>query len=395
MKMIEPPSRIAAIDMVRGFVMVLMALDHTRDWFGNHDIDALDVSQTSGPLFLSRWITHLCAPAFVFLAGASTFLQKEKTDIRSLSIFLLSRGAILVFLEQTFLHCLGWYFNFDFHFMNANVLWGIGGSMMLLGVFIYLPRMAILTIGLILISFDEMLLQLVNIGEGESGYWLWTMFFKGGNIEYIPAHNFYVSYPIVPWFGIMALGYGLGPYFSSEASDKRKLVRWSLVFLIVFAILRASIHYGNPTPWQPQASAMNSLLSFINLEKYPPSFLFTLLTLGIILLLLAYADSLFHYVQHPLRCLGQASLFFYVTHIMVVHGLAVVVAWIRFGRAEWLYEGPGIFWSETLPGHPSDYGLSLPWVYFIALSVTIALYPCCRWYSALKSTHRIKWLKYF
>ncbi len=393
MKILNDRSRVATIDIVRGFAMVVMVLDHTRDWFGNHDISALDVSQTSPPLFFSRWITHLCAPAFVFLAGVGTFLQDQK-EKSSLSIFLISRGAILIVLEQTLLRCFGWYFNFDYHFMNANVLWGIGGSMILLAAFINLPRLAILLVGLTLISIHDLLIQAVNINEGDRGYWLWAMFFKGGNIEYLSAHNFYVSYPIVPWFGIMAFGYGMGQYFSFGGVNKVKLIRWALAFLLTFMLVRLLSGYGNPAPWQHQESNLNSFLSFINLEKYPPSFLFALLMLGIIMLLLAYADSLFRFVQHPLRCFGEAAFFFYVAHIMVVHGLAVIMAWIRFGGAEWLYRGPGIFWSETLPGHPLGYGLSLPWVYGIAIAVTLALYPCCRWYSALKSTQRFKWLKY-
>ncbi len=395
MKISDRHSRIFSVDLVRGFVMVVMVLDHTRDWFGNHDISALDVSQTSGPLFFSRWITHLCAPTFLFLVGVSSYLQKQKNTPSSSSVFLLSRGAILILLEQTILHCFGWYFNADFHFMNANVLWGIGGSMILMSAFINLPRMAILVVGLLLISLDDLLLQSVNIIQGESGYWLWTMFFHGGNIEYIPGYNFYVSYPIIPWFGIMAFGYGLGPYFLSMASGKRKLVTWALVFLILFIVVRAFGSYGDPIPWQAHPSPLKSFLSFINLEKYPPSFLFTLLTLGIAMLLLAYADSIFLPVRYPLRNLGQAAFFFYVTHIMVLHTLAIVVAWIPFGYAEWLYNGPGIFWSETLPGHPPGYGLPLPWVYGIAILVIIALYPACRWYSAIKSTHKINWLKYF
>jgi uncharacterized membrane protein len=387
--------RISDVDIVRGLVMLVMVLDHTRDWFGDHTISALDVDHTSGALFFSRWITHFCAPSFVFLAGVGVFIQHERTGTPSLSRYLLVRGLLLIILEQTFLRCFGWYFNFDYRFMNANVLWGIGGAMILMSVCVYLPRLAVMVLGLSVIIFHDLLLQAIHVSETDSGNWLWVMLLRGGNIEYIQNHNLFISYPIVPWFGIMAFGFGLGKIIASGSSGNYGLRVLAFLFVSTFVVLRGLFSFGDPASWQRQETIFRSFLSFINLEKYPPSFLFTLMTLSITLFLLTICHAFPGHVRNFLQRFGRTALFFYVAHIMVIHALAVAIGYVRFGRAEWLYEGPGIFWDETLPGHPEGYGLSLPWVYGIAILVIAVLYPCCIWYSELKRSGRIRWLKYF
>ena len=384
-----PLSRIDRIDLVRGLAMVLMTLDHTRDFFGNHDMDALDLAATTPALFFSRWLTHLCATAFVFLAGSSAFLQSLKNDRPALTRFLLSRGLLLIVLEQTVLRCLGWYFNVDYRYMNANVLWGIGGSMVLLAGFVWLPRPTVLVTAMLLIVFHDLLLQLISLSEKQAGYSLWVMLMQGGEIEYLPDHHFYVSYPFLPWFGILALGYGMGQCFLT----KFKWEYAGVLCLLAFVVIRAFFSYGNPTPWQPQKNTFFTFLSFISVEKYPPSLLYTLLTLGIVFLLLSLAPKLPQAGQAVLRVFGRVPLFFYVLHITIIHALAILLAWLRFGRAEWLYNGPGIFWSETLPGHPPGYGLSLVWVYLITAGVVVLLYPVCRWYARQRKQH--EWLRYY
>lgn len=366
--------------MARGLVMVLMTLDHTRDYFGNHDTDALDVSITTPALFFSRWITHLCAPTFVFLAGSSVSLLSRKLDAHRLTNFLISRGLILIVFEQTLLRCFGWYFNFDYHYMSASVLFGIGGSMMLMSLFIRVPEKYQWPVSLVIIAMPFLVTPMVGAGVA------WQIILSGGNIEFLPGYNFYVSYPLIPWFGIMALGYSLGGQFSRPRSGTT-WIRWALGFVVTFVVLRMT-GFGNPNSWQSYQDMWRTAIDFINLEKYPPSLGFTLLTLSIAFLLFTVLPKVSGRVGLLLQTLGKAPLFYYASHIAVIHMTALVVALIRYGHAEWLYNGPGIFWDVTLPGHPADYGLSLPWVYFIALLVISILFLPCRWYTSLRKQNQ-------
>ena len=370
-------NRIEVIDMARGLVMVLMTLDHTRDYFGNHDIDALDVSATTPALFFSRWITHLCAPTFVFLAGSSASMLSRKLDASRLSKHLITRGIMLIVLEQTLLRCFGWYFNFDYHYMSANVLFGIGGSMILLSLFTRLPEKLQLPVSLVLMFLPTLLAYTPGTGI------VWQIILSGGNIEFLPGYNFYVSYPILPWFGIMTVGYALGGQFRSTQSRMTWLY-WALTFTVLFVVLRV-VGFGNPNPWQNHENTWRTVIDFINLEKYPPSLQFTLLTLSFTFVFFALLPKVTGGAEKLLSTLGKTPLLYYVAHISLIHLAALVVAFIRYGHAEWLYNGPGIFWDVTLPGHPGDYGLSLPWVYLITMLVVGALYFPCAWYSRLRS----------
>jgi uncharacterized membrane protein len=386
--------RIEVIDVVRGLVMMLMTLDHTRDYFGNHDISALDLSQTHPALFFSRWITHLCAPTFVFLAGSSIGLMSARKDSRSLAQYLFTRGLILILFEQTVLRCFGWYFNFDYHYMSGNVLFGIGGAMILMGLCTKVPIAAIRLLALAVIVLHTGIESAVTFAPETAGYTVWTILLQGGNIEFLPGYNFFVSYPLLPWFGILALGYSLYGTFVVDNSSK-VWRNWAIGFLGVFVLLRLTNLYGDPAPWQAQSSWWLTVASIINLEKYPPSFLFTLMTLGIAFLLLRGLSGINERFRNILGTLGKTPLFYYAAHIALIHSCAVLLSWIRYGRAEWLYQGPGIFWSETLPGHPPDYGLSLPWVYLITMLAIVILYPMCQWYFRLKQKQTLPWLKYF
>ncbi len=354
--------RLPEIDALRGLAIVLMALDHTRDYFGDHSIDALDLAHTNFTLFLARWLTHFCAPTFVCLAGMSIALAAHGRPIdRSFLVGLVTRGLWLVVLEQTILRCFGWYFNFDYHYMNAGILWGTGWAMVFLALVlaIRMPSIAIFLLGLALMIGHPILASLL----GNS--WWWTLLLHSDDLESANWH-FYVSYPVWPWFGVMAFGYGIAKLVSLAQKN----------------------------PWAPQSPTLFTPLSFVNLEKYPPSIDFLLMTLGIMFGCLAVVDFSPSFITRFLVNLGQVPLFFYLMHIILIHLLAVLLAFIRFGHAEWLYRGPGIFWSETLPGHPENYGLSLASVGLLWVLVIAVLYPACLAYGRYKRSHEFPWLRY-
>jgi uncharacterized membrane protein len=384
-------NRLSEIDITRGLVMVLMALDHTRDFFGDHSIDALDVAHTSVPLFFARWLTHLCAPTFVFLAGVSVALARSKQAGLPLSQLAL-RGVWLVVLEQTFLRCFGWYFNFDYRFMNAGILWGTGWAMVsLAGVLaLHLPSKLIGILGLALMAGHSFLAVAVD------STWWGTLILRSAELLPAPGWHFYVSYPVLPWFGVMAFGYGAGAFIQKAGVNPRmhRVLLWSGIGMTLLFVLLRIPNLLDPDPWALQARTGFTLLSFINTEKYPPSFLFLLMTLGPMVCFMALASYLPNVIQQPLIVLGRVPLFFYLAHIVLIHVLAVLLAFLRFGHAEWLYQGPGIFWSETLPGHPPGYGLGLGWVVAIWLLVVALLWPICRWYGQYKQSHSSWWLKY-
>ncbi len=334
--------RLPEIDALRGLAIVLMALDHTRDYFGDHSIDALDLAHTHIALFFARWLTHFCAPTFVCLAGMSVALAAHRRPVnRPFLVGLATRGLWLVILEQTLLRCFGWYFNFDYHYMNAGILWGTGWAMVFLALVIALPipSIWILLLGLALMLGNELLASL----PGNS--WWWTMLFRSNDLGSAGWH-FYVSYPVLPWFGVMAFGYGIAMSISLPqkriVERRRTIGSIGIVLLITFLFLR-SLNWGDPSPWTPRSQTLFSILSFVNLEKYPPSIDFLLMTLGVMLCCLAVADFLPSSITRFLVNLGQVPLFFYLTHIVLIHLLAVLLAFIRFGHAEWLYRGPGIF----------------------------------------------------
>jgi uncharacterized membrane protein len=384
--------RLSEIDALRGLAIVFMALDHTRDYFGDHSIDALDLSHTNIALFLARWLTHFCAPTFVCLAGMSVALATRSRLIDAgFLVNLATRGVWLVVLEQTLLRCFGWYFNFDYHYMNGGILWGTGWAMVLLAL-VLAVRVAptwILILGLALMFGHQLLASLVG------NEWWWTMLLRSDDLESAGWH-FYVSYPVLPWFGVMAFGYGIAVVISllekGVSELRRPILLIGSILLVAFICVR-SLNLGDPNAWVATQPG-TAFLSFINLEKYPPSVDFLLMTLGVMFCFLAFMDFVPAFVTSFLVSLGRAPLFFYLTHIVLIHALALILAYIRFGHAEWLYQGPGIFWSETLPGHPEHYGLSLVWVVLIWALVIALLYPACLAYGRYKRSHDQVWLRY-
>jgi uncharacterized membrane protein len=381
------PARRPEVDAVRGLVMIVMALDHVRDFLGNAHFDATDLARTTAPVFFSRWITHFCAPTFFLLAGMSAYLsiQSGRRTVAAAARFLVVRGLALVVLEQTALRCLGWYFHFDYHFMNAGVLYGLGWSMVLLAGMVFLPPAASLAAGLVIV-LGEPAIAAIGPGDGPLGT-LWALATQSRDFEPVAGTHFYVSYPPIPWFGAMALGHGLAALAYGGGAPRRGLLAGvAAACLALFAVLRA-LNLGDPSPWSAQPSGLFTALSFINLSKYPPSTLYLLLTLGCALLGLAAlgrspGPSTAGRARRVLETLGRVPLFFYVIHIPLIHAIAVAYSYLAFGAATWLTSGPVIFWDVALPGSPPSYGFSLPGVYAIWLAVVAVLYVACRWYGA-------------
>jgi uncharacterized membrane protein len=245
--------------------MVIMSLDHLRDFLGNAHFDATDLEHTTGPIFASRWITHLCAPTFFLLAGASAFLsvQSGRRTIGQTARFLFVRGLALVVVEQTVLRCFGWYFHFDYHFMNAGVLYGLGLCMVMMSGLIRLPPQVSLWLGLAIILAEPAIAE-IDLGT------VWALAAKSRDFEPVAGYHFYVSYPPIPWLGVMAFGYGLAHVVHTPGEIRsRVLVAVGAAFVIGFAVLR--IHnLFDPTPWAVQDSPLFTVLSFVNLSKYPP-----------------------------------------------------------------------------------------------------------------------------
>jgi uncharacterized membrane protein len=378
--------RIDSIDLLRGAVMILMALDHTRDFFSVGGLDPRNV--TDPALFLTRWITHFCAPLFIFIAGISAYLYgAQKRTVGEVSRFLLTRGLWLIVIEFTVVR-LAWSFSLDLNLFVAQVIWAIGAAMVVLGGLVYLPRWVIAAVGLVMIGGHNLLDGVRAEDLGAAG-WLWNVLHQRGLLQLGPATALYVLYPLVPWIGVMATGYALGPVFELDRTARlRRLVALGVLASVGFIVLRASNLYGDPASWASQVSWVATLLSFIDCEKYPPSLLYLAMTLGPGLLLLAAFEGARGAFARLIITFGRVPFFYYVVHIFLIHALAVALAWLVWGDASWLFglHGP--------PAKPADYGLSLPGVYLVWLLVVSALYPLCRWFAGLKQRRTEWWWSY-
>ncbi|MEM1168939.1 MAG: heparan-alpha-glucosaminide N-acetyltransferase domain-containing protein [Cyanobacteria bacterium P01_H01_bin.35] len=377
--------RVISIDILRGLVMVLMTLDHVRVFFSNANFNPLDLTQTNIPLFLTRWITHLCAPTFIFLAGIGAYLSLKRGKTKQeLCRFLLLRGLWLVFLDLTVVR-FSWRFDLNLTFSAAGVLWAIACSMIFLAAIIYLPTRTIAAIGILLIVghnlFDNVQAeQLGNIG------WVWTILHERKMIEPIPGFRLFILYPLIPWIGVIALGYAFGTLFEIEKYRRLQLLKKiGLGMIVAFIIIRATNIYGDPNPWSIQSSVPDTLLSFINCDKYPPSFLYLLITLGLAILLLYFLEKSNIRYFKPLIRLGQQPLFFYIIHVYLIHLTAILLAFHRYGIEPFTFSQLGISWK------PKTIGYDLPIVYLIWLLITFLLYIICDSFGKYKKKHRGKW----
>jgi len=398
----ERRGRVNAIDLLRGAVMVIMMLDHTREYFHREalNFDPSDLTKTHTLLFFTRWVTHFCAPVFVFLAGTGAFLRAARCKSKSeLSRFLITRGLWLILLELTVIRVIVW-FNLDFHFaFMLQVIWVIGVSMILLAGLIYLPLRVIAIGSIAMIALHNLLDHIrvqsftvsVNSLSGVSDA-LWMLLHQQGMV--LLTANVYglLLYPLIPWVGVLAAGYCFGAFYQWEAERRRRmLLRLGAGLLLGFVVLRGLNVYGDPSRWSVQANGWFTVLSFLNVTKYPPSLLFLLMTLGPAMLVLAWVEREREGAfARVLITFGRVPLIFYVGQWLTAHGLAVMVGYLAGQPTGWLLVGP---MDQPRP-NPGNLGFSLWVVYVFWLLGVLLLYPLCRWFAELKRRRRDWWLSY-
>jgi len=391
-------NRIESIDILRGIVMVIMALDHVRDFFhiSANTADPLDPTTTTFFLFFTRWITHFCAPVFVFLSGTSIYLQSQRKTKKELSTFLITRGLWLIFVEVVIV-TFAWSFNPNYTFHFLQVIWTIGISMVLLGLLIYLPYKILLALGLIIV-LGHNLLDIPESAPGfQAGFW-WDLLHHGAFVPYAyaPNHSLFLVYPFVAWLGLMMLGYCSGIFFTDKFSfEQRKkiLIRIGAGLIIFFIVLRFTNVYGDPHDWSPQKNFLSTIFSFLNVNKYPASLLFMCVMLGPALILLPFLEKVQNWFTQAMRTFGRVAFFYYVLHLYLIHILATIAFFVRGHSLE---DASASIQSQfpfffIIPGE----GFGLLGVYGVWALVILMLYPLCKWYDQYKTKHKEKkWLSY-
>ena len=379
-------SRIVSVDALRGFVMLLMLVDHTRELFYYHMqvSDPMALPATPPTLFFTRLTAHLCAPVFVLLTGlaASLYADSRSEDAgggkAAASSFLLTRGLFLVALEVTVVN-FAWSFDPTPAIVYLQVIWVIGLSMIALAALVHLPRIAVLVLGLAIV-LGHNLLDPIAFTPDQPGYVAWSMLHDRGFIDLPFGARARTSYPLLPWIGVIALGWSIGPWFArhvDQAVRRRRLVMTGAAALALFAVLRALNGYGEPLPWQAGATSLATVMSILNLTKYPPSADFILLTLGIGILLLAAFERTSARFNRVLVVFGSAPLFFYILHLYLLHG-ANRVAGAVIGGA-----------SEVLVGVPN-----VASIWLVAAAVAVPCWFACRWFGRFKRAHTGWWWRY-
>jgi len=385
--------RLEAIDFLRGLVMVVMAIDHTRDYFTRLWFEPENLEFTWGALFFTRWITHFCAPLFFFLAGTGAYFYGVRRTPAELGRFLWTRGLWLILLEFTVVGT-AWTFQFPWGFFG--VIWALGASMVILSAVVRLPVkwIAILSAGVILLHD---LVDKIRPAQFGSWAWVWNILHVKGGASIFGWREF-VLFPLLPWCAVMAAGYVFGALL--QRSDRRVwTARLGAVMTVAFALLRLTNLYGNPpklpggvTPgdWHIQATFAKTVILFFDTEKYPPSLQFLLMTLGPSLLLLAWLDGKkISRLWQPIVVFGRVPMFFYLLHLYLIHAMAVVVALIVHQPYQWLLHGA--FWLNDLP---AGYGHDLPFIYAMwALAVALLYFPCA-WYARMKREQAQWWMSY-
>jgi uncharacterized membrane protein len=432
--------RLDAIDVVRGIVMVVMALDHVRGFFcrDTFTIDPVDLSQTYPALFLTRWVTHFCAPTFVFLAGTSAFLYGTRGKTKgAIAWFLVSRGIWLMLLDLTVVNW-SWAFGIDYsHLTGGGIIWIIGAALVVLSLLVWLPTACVATIGVAIIAFHNHLDRITV--DGDSPYYgVWSLLHGGGPFWIFPnLHGlfpikgdeekygillqFITGYRLLPWTGIVAAGYGFGALFLLDRPERRKqLIGLGVALTLLFAGLRYTNYYGDfrnpappdrpsmvldgqPGPWtyyeKKDGTGIDwpfTALSFLNCQKYPPSLLFVLMTLGPAILAIGLFDrAITGPISRFFITFGRVPLFFYLLHIPLIHALAIGADYWWYGKSPLLNDGP---WAGAKVMGPNsdfpDYGWSLPMIYLIWAIVVLLLYPFCWWFARVKQRYRSGLLSY-
>lgn len=440
---IPAKQRIQSIDLLRGAIMIIMALDHTRDFFHSAGVnrDPTDLATTTPIFFFTRWITHFCAPNFVFLSGISAFLAGTRRTKQELSVFLIKRGIWLVLIE-IFVMALAFTANPLYNVIILQVLWVIGLSMIVLGLLVRLPVWVIGIIGAVIFFGHDLLDYVTPAKDGTLARNLENLFFiaRGSVIQLNQTHFIFDLYAIVPWIGVMLLGYAFGPVFDKvvDAAKRKKILLYAGIgALVFFAIFRYFNIYGDPAPWSPvQKNGLFAFLSFINVTKYPPSLLYSLMTIGTGLVLLAITEKVtgtvtnvilacgvtlvvytvgHFFIPEPYVSIltvitfgvmlltknfwgklsgiiityGSVPFLYYVMHFYLLRIISVILFYVQGFKANQIYTKDNPFLFEP-PGH----GFNLNGVYLVWFCVVVALYFPCRWFSNYRKTHKQWWLSY-
>lgn len=388
-------TRIESIDIVRGIAMVIMALDHVRDYFhiGANLDDPLNLATTTPLLFFTRWVTHFCAPAFIFLSGTSIYLQSLRKTKQELGVFLIKRGLWLILIEWTIVS-FGWTFNIHYNIIPFQVIWAIGISMFVFGLLMLtnISYKLIFALGVIIVAGHN-LLDFAEAAPGFQANFWWDLFHHGVFVpyQYAPNHVALLVYPFPAWLGLMMLGYCMGKVFTSEynvEARKKILIRTGLGLIALFIIVRFTNVYGNPVEWSTQKNALYTFLSFINVTKYPPSLLFLCIMIGPALLLLAWMEGIKNKFTDSMVVFGRTAFFYYILHLYLIHVVAAICFFARGHSWEDAANvGQQYPFMFVAPGE--GYGLGI--VYLVWILIVITLYPICKRYDRYKSAHPEKW----
>jgi uncharacterized membrane protein len=384
-------SRITSIDFLRGTIMIIMALDHVRDYLyaGSFYNDPLDLGKTSTAVFFTRWITHFCMPIFMMLAGTSAYFIGQKKSKSELSVFLVKRGLWLVFLELVVVN-FGWNFNITFPMFFFITIWALGISMIILAGVIHLQPKLILALSILIIFGHDLLDGIHVIGDSLPAFGWSVLHFQQA---FFWHHELLlVGYPLVPLIAVMPLGYCLGQWYTKDYDvEKRKknLLCVGLGAIFLFIILRYSNLYGDPSKWSVQKDGLFTFLSYLNISKYPPSLLYLLITLGSAFLFLSFTEKLKGAVVNVVSVYGRVPMFYYLIHIYIIHLIALIASTLTPWQDWhiWLFTKPIWFSAKDLRG----YGFSLPIAYLIWAAIVVGLYPLCKRYDAYKQANKDKW----
>ncbi len=379
--------RLSSIDFLRGLVMVIMALDHVRDYFWNVRFDPLDLEQTNGALFMTRWITHFCAPIFVLLAGLSAGMMAARRTTAELSRFLFTRGVWLIFIEFTVI-TFGWTFQPITSLFILQVIWAIGVSLVVMSALVWTPTWFIASFAVIVVFghnlLDFGLFPLPGSVNGAGPLWHGLH-----NTVYTLDLGFpaFIAYPVIPWIGVMPLGYLMAVLYKMDANKRQQLlIGFGVAAIIMFIILRVINFYGDPNVWVSQKETLWNFFAFINVTKYPPSLLYLLITLGPGLIMLSYAEKWRGLFVNWMVTFGQVPFFYYVVHIYVIHVAALAAS-----------EYQGLGWQALMKdpfAFPAEYGFSLPVVWIVWFVLVVTLYPVCKWFADIKNRRKYWWLSY-
>ncbi len=400
--------RIDSVDLLRGIIMVVMMLDHTRDYihYAVFQFDPLDLTKTNTALFLTRWITHYCAPLFVFLAGTGAYLQFARGKTKSeLSRFLVTRGLWLIVLEFTAVR-IAVTFNFDYTFLGMmQVIWVIGVSMIVLAGLIHLPPVLVGVFGVAMIPYHNLFDYIPALraqgwqGPGSAvpsvAEKIWMILHQPGLFPigpHFPSPLVFVLYPLIPWIGVMAAGYAFGALYQQDSQVRRKrLLTIGGLATLLFIVIRAIDKYGEPLKWARQKNAVFTVFSFLNTTKYPPSLLFLLMTIGPAIVMLAWFEVASRgSISRFFITFGRVPLFFYLLQWLTAHSIAILLH-LAFGKpVRWLFQTPVSWFSNP----PQGNGFNLAVVYASWIAGVLLLYPLCQWFAALKQRRKDWWLSY-